>query len=115
MKYFYKLAPFQNKLLWTKKHDIENPFDSPQDIINRCEKNDTSLYMLISHQKKRPNAVIFTRLFDFNTLDSYEFLISPLDNANNLLNINLSPLMKPVLIFEGSEFNNDSVFKGIRN
>jgi len=115
LKYFYKLSPAGRKVLWAKKHDIENPYDQPQDIIRRCEKNDTSMYMLISHQKKRQNAVIFTRLFDFNVLDTYEFLIKTIDNNSNLLNINLSPHMKPVLIFEGSEFNNDALFKGIKS
>lgn len=107
--------PHQHKLLWIKRHEVDNAFEEPADILERCRLNDCSQLVFISHTKKRPHCVQFTRLFDFQVLDSYEFVLAPLQDCSQLQKINLSVEFKPLLVFEGVEFTNDPVFAGLKN
>lgn len=115
MKFFYKLLPHSHKVLWTNKHDVDNVFDDPNQIVERCRKNDTSMVMFISHTKKRPNCVTFIRLFDFVIMDAYEFIFEPIEDCSKLTLINISSEFKPMMVFEGAEFTNDSVLLGVKN
>lgn len=59
-----------SKLL-TKKNEI-NIFEDASSIEFLCTKNDSSVFALASHNKKRPNNLIFGRTFDNQILDAME-------------------------------------------
>ena len=37
-----------------------------------CKKNDSSLFMLGNHNKKRPHNIILGRMYDYHLLDMFE-------------------------------------------
>lgn len=50
-------------------------FEEPDKLDKLFEKFNSSLFMMGSHSKKRPNNIIFGRSFDNHMLDMYEFEI----------------------------------------
>ena len=56
---------------FSRKNDI-HPFDSPSSLEFFAQKNDASLFVTGLHSKKRPNDLIFTRMFDGRVLDMIE-------------------------------------------
>jgi hypothetical protein len=58
--------------MYTKKNQTILPFEDATSIEFFGKKNDTSLFMLTSHSKKRPNNLIMGRLFDYQLMDMME-------------------------------------------
>jgi len=54
-----------------RKKDIR-PFEDAEPIEYAAKKNDASLFMVGTHNKKRPHNVIIGRTFDFQVLDMIE-------------------------------------------
>ena len=48
------------------------PFEDEQPLEFLAHKNDASLFMFGSHNKKRPHNIVMGRLFDFHILDLIE-------------------------------------------
>ena len=104
------------------------PFESLNSITFLCEKNNSSLFAFGNHNKKRPNNIIFGRLFDYKLLNMYEFGINnktfksiesflkvkhnnSIDSGNKTFNYG----SKPGLLFQGNLFIHDETFKNIKN
>jgi ribosome production factor 2 len=80
-----------------------------------AKKNDTSLFVLGSHSKKRPNNLVFGRLFNFAILDMVEFGVEeyiPMINSTKFTNLIGS---KPLMIFNGEYFENNEEMKITQN
>jgi len=64
-----------NATIFNKKNEI-HPFDSSSDSQSSLEfwsnKNDASLFLIGQSTKKRPNGLIFIRMFDSRVLDMIE-------------------------------------------
>ena len=56
-----------------------------------CEKNDTSLFVVGSHSKKRPNNLTFIRMFGGQVLDMVEVGI---ENAKSLNEFKVNLFLK---------------------
>jgi len=79
------------------------------------KKNDTSLFVVGSHSKKRPNNLTFIRMFDGQILDMVEVGI---ENAKSLSEFKTSKCavgMKPLFLFNGDLFENSQVHKTFKN
>ncbi|CAG8731343.1 116_t:CDS:2, partial [Funneliformis mosseae] len=99
---------------FTKKNNI-HPFDDDTSLNFFCEKNDTSLFVVGSHTKKRPNNLTFIRMFDGQILDMIEVGI---ENAKSLKEFKTSKCaigMKPLFLFNGDLFENSHVHKTFKN
>ncbi|KAG2383657.1 hypothetical protein C9374_004328 [Naegleria lovaniensis] len=95
-------------------HDLL-PFEEVQPLEKYVKSEDTSLFLIGSHTKKRPNNIIMGRCFDHQILDMVEFGVSDLkqmESKASLLNVFGS---KPCIIFKGDEFKNNPEFESIRS
>ena len=68
----------------SKKHDLK-PFSDIQPIEYYCQKNICPLFILGDNSKKRPNNIIFGRLYEEKLYDMYEFEISEFKSSNEFL------------------------------
>jgi hypothetical protein len=70
MKDLHTLKAHDGKL-FSRKNDIR-PFEDTQSLEFLCHKNDTSLFCVASHTKKRPMTLTLGRLFNWSVLDMFE-------------------------------------------
>ncbi|CAB4411903.1 Brix-domain-containing protein [Rhizophagus irregularis] len=100
---------------FTKKNNTIHPFDDDTSLNFFYEKNDTSLFVIGSHSKKRPNNLTFIRMFDGQILDMVEVGI---ENAKPLSEFKTSKCaigIKPLFLFVGDLFENSLVYKTFKN
>jgi ribosome production factor 2 len=62
--------------LYLRKTVETFPFDDIGPVESRCSKHDCSLFVISQNQKKRPENLVFGRLFDGHLLDMFEFGLS---------------------------------------
>ena len=61
-----------SKLFLRSTHDIR-PFEEEGGLERFSDKNDCSLFVVGTHQKKRPNNLIMGRMYCSHLLDMFEF------------------------------------------
>ena len=61
-----------SKLFLRKTHDIR-PFEEEAAVERFTDKNDCSLFVVGTHQKKRPNNLTMGRMYCSHLLDMFEF------------------------------------------
>jgi ribosome production factor 2 len=86
-----------SKLFMRKSHDI-HPFEDIGMIEQMAVKQDSSLFVLGSHQKKRPDNLIFGRLFSEHLLDMFEFGVSNYKGIAQY-KAEIDCQIKPILMF----------------
>lgn len=88
-----------------KKNSI-HPFEDASSLEFFSDKNDASLMVYASHQKKRPHALTFIRFFDFKVLDMLELLVDvdTFRSLSQFKNAKTAVGLKPLLAFSGSAF-----------
>ncbi|XP_068609777.1 ribosome production factor 2 homolog isoform X2 [Brachionichthys hirsutus] len=97
-----------------KKKNITRPFEDSTSLFF-SKKSDCSLFLFGSHNKKRPNNLVFGRLFDFHVLDMIELGI---ENYVSLSDIKVSKCAegtKPMLVFAGEAFDADGEHKRLKS
>jgi ribosome production factor 2 len=106
----------------SKMNQGMHPFEDQSSLEFLCEKNDCSLFMLASKSKKRPHALTLGRCFDWQVLDMYEFSLlenSFLSMKDIQKNMVLKPVLhlgsKPLLLFNGEEFDSDPEMMSLKN
>lgn len=101
--------------LLTKKNEI-NVFEDATSIEFLCTKNDTSVFGLASHNKKRPNNLIFGRTFDNQLLDAIEVGV---ENYKSLSDYKGAPKKrvgsKPMFLFVGDKWSAEGPYKKLQN
>ncbi|KAL0967348.1 hypothetical protein UPYG_G00251110 [Umbra pygmaea] len=95
-----------NAVLYKKKN-ITRPFEDSTSLEFFSKKTDSSLFLFGSHNKKRPNNLIFGRLFDFHVLDMIELGIEKCNSLSEIKSSKLPEGTKPMLVFAGEAFDND--------
>jgi ribosome production factor 2 len=91
-----------------KKYSRKNdalPFESTDEIEKYCSTTNCSLFLFFSHQKKRPNNLVFGRLFNKRVLEMYE--VGVVDLIPDLPRGSYEPASVPALLFEGPEWEID--------
>jgi ribosome production factor 2 len=102
---------YREVVKYPRKNDIL-PFESVQDVESFCRESDCSLFLLFSHTKKRPNNLIFGRLFDYHVLEMYEVGVSEL--VPDLPSGAIEHASIPALFFEGDRWDTDfSTFRSV--
>jgi ribosome production factor 2 len=61
-----------DSILFQRNNDM-HPFEAQTSIEFLCQSNDCSLFSFGSHSKKRPHNLVMGRMYDFQTLDMFEF------------------------------------------
>lgn len=104
-----------SQLLMRKAHDI-CPMDDISMIERTSTKYDASLFVVGSHQKKRPHNLVMGRCFDGHALDIAEFGIEDYKSCDKFKSAEyISKELKPVMIFQGEPFENSEKHKRIKN
>uniref|UniRef100_A0A8C6S448 Ribosome production factor 2 homolog n=1 Tax=Neogobius melanostomus TaxID=47308 RepID=A0A8C6S448_9GOBI len=79
------------------------------------KKTDCSLFLFGSHNKKRPNNLIFGRLFDFHVLDMVELGIEKCVSLKEFKTGKCPEGTKPMLVFAGEAFHTDAELKRLKS
>eukprot|EP00158_Paraphelidium_tribonemae_P000895 Partr_v1_DN23633_c0_g1_i1_m19096 putative ribosome production factor 2 homolog len=88
---------------FTRKNDV-HPFDAIESVNEFCAKNDTSLFVMGSHQKKRPHMLTMGRLFDGHVMDMMELLLTNFKAFSDFSNSGCGIGQKPLFVFSGALF-----------
>lgn len=95
-----------------KRKDTFRPFEEDSKIEFLCQKNDASLFAIGQHTKKRPNTITMGRMFDFHILDMFELSV---DKYVPMEHCKMAVGSKPLMIFNGEEFEQKPDFKKLQN
>ncbi|RMJ09046.1 hypothetical protein BHE90_006751 [Fusarium euwallaceae] len=90
---------------FTKKNAI-HPFDDAASLEFFSEKNDASLMLFGSSQKKRPHTLTFIRTFAYKTLDMLELYLDP-ESFRTIAQFKTKKFaigLRPMLLFAGTAF-----------
>uniref|UniRef100_A0A672YUA6 Ribosome production factor 2 homolog n=1 Tax=Sphaeramia orbicularis TaxID=375764 RepID=A0A672YUA6_9TELE len=103
-----------NAVLYKKKN-ITRPFEDSTSLEFFSKKSDCSLFLFGSHNKKRPNNLIFGRLFDFHVLDMIELGIEKYVSLSEIKTSKCPEGTKPMLVFAGEAFDVDNDLKRLKS
>lgn len=103
-----------NAVLYKKKN-ITRPFEDSTSLEFFSKKTDCSLFLFGSHNKKRPNNLIFGRLFDFHVLDMIELGIEKYAFLSDIKTSKCPEGTKPMLVFAGEAFDMDNEHKRLKS
>ncbi|KAM6906298.1 ribosome production factor 2 homolog [Lycodopsis pacificus] len=103
-----------NAVLYKKKN-ITRPFEDSTSLEFFSKKSDCSLFLFGSHNKKRPNNLVFGRLFDFHVLDMIEVGIEKFVSLSEIKTSKCPEGTKPMLVFAGEAFDTDNEHKRLKS
>lgn len=103
-----------NAVLYKKKN-ITRPFEDSTSLEFFSKKSDCSLFLFGSHNKKRPNNLIFGRMFDFHVLDMFELGIEKFVSLSEIKTSKFPEGTKPMLVFAGEAFDTDTEHKRLKS
>ena len=113
LKEFFMLKK-PNALLFWKKNALA-PFDDSSSLEFLTKRNDTSLFAFASHSKKRPNNLVFGRMFDFQVLDMIELGVQNYQSLRSIKGEKCAYANKPCLIFSGAAFETESELRRLKS
>jgi ribosome production factor 2 len=90
---------------FTKKNAI-HPFDDAASLEFFSEKNDASLLVFGSSQKKRPHTLTFVRTFGYKVLDMLELYLDP-ESFRTIAQFKTKKFaigLRPMILFAGTAF-----------
>ncbi|CBZ53462.1 putative brix domain-containing protein [Neospora caninum Liverpool] len=93
-----------------------HPFEDVSTGEYLCQKNDCGTFCLGSSSKKRPNRLIFGRMFANELLDMYEFQVVHYMGSSSFAGVEKPRLGgRPLLLLQGAAFESTEVHRGLRN
>ncbi|KAI7821832.1 Brix domain-containing protein 1 [Kickxella alabastrina] len=95
-----------NAINFTRKNEI-HPFEDETGIEFFARKNDSSLFAVGMHSKKRPHNLILGRTFNYQILDMIEMGVERCTTMQEHKSQACSVGMKPLMVFNGEAFNRD--------
>ncbi|RLV90379.1 Ribosome biogenesis protein RPF2 [Spathaspora sp. JA1] len=98
-----------------RKNEIR-PFEDAAALEFFAEKNDASLMVFSSNNKKRPNTLIFTRFFNHKVYDMIELSIQQnYKLLQDFKKLTFSIGLKPMFVFNGPAFDSHPVFQHVKS
>ncbi|KAG5190971.1 brix domain-containing 1 [Tribonema minus] len=104
--------PFSRML--GRRNDL-TPFDDETGIEFLTTKNDSSLFLFGSHNKKRPNNIVLGRTFDGHILDMMEMGVTAYRGIDEFRGSAKRVGSKPAMLFEGDLWENEEKYRKLRN
>lgn len=104
-----------NAIKLGKKNNKILPFEEEGALEFLGHKNDASLFMLGTSNKKRPDNIVMGRLFDFHVLDMVEFGVLNLRPTSSFKAPAPGVGMRPCFVFCGDEFEQNPTIKRLGN
>eukprot|EP00041_Stephanoeca_diplocostata_P013414 m.235058 g.235058 ORF g.235058 m.235058 type:complete len:208 (+) comp19330_c2_seq2:174-797(+) len=111
LKYFFRdmaRVTGPHSTLLSRKKEIR-PFEDQEPIEYLSQKQDASLFMFGSHNKKRPHNVVFGRTYDGQVRDMVELGLESLRPLEGFSNEGNASGSKPCIVFNGVAFEQDPV------
>lgn len=93
----------QNAVMMSKNNAFL-PFEDAQPVCDMMKKQESSMFVFGSHNKKRPHNIIFGRTFDGQVLDMIEFGVTAFKKMSQFKPTKVPMGAKPCLIFNGDVF-----------
>ncbi|OBZ85885.1 Ribosome production factor 2 [Choanephora cucurbitarum] len=103
-----------NAVHFTKKNELK-PFEDEEKLEFFSQKNDSAFVVVGTHSKKRPHNLVFTRMFNHQVLDMYEFGIENPKSMSSIPGPKCSVGLKPLMVFNGDRFESDETYKYMKN
>lgn len=113
LKDLYDLKKPDAKML-IRKNDI-TIFENATPVEIFCRKNETPLFVMGSHSKKRPDNLVVGRMFDYSLLDMIELGV---DSYKGLKEFCVEKVMlgtKPCLVFNGPLWDQSDDLKQLKS
>lgn len=88
-------------VLFSKRNEVR-PFEDSKPLEFFSQKNDAALIVHASHSKKRPNNLVFARMFEHELLDMFEVGVENHVPVSSKANIMLGH--RPLIIFNGNSW-----------
>ncbi|KAK6866614.1 Ribosome biogenesis protein RPF2 [Candida tropicalis] len=105
--------PFIKK--FSKKNEIR-PFENYEELEFFSEKNDCSLMVFSSSNKKRPNNLTFIRFFNYKVYDMIEFSIQKNHKLlQDFKKLTFTIGLKPMFSFNGPLFDSHPVYQHVKS
>lgn len=102
-------------ITFNKKNQLQ-PFEDSSSLEFWSNKNDASLLLVGSHQKKRPHNLIFTRTFNYQLFDMFELGVENFKSMKSFnINNQVSVGMKPLFNFTGELFDTHPKYQQFKN
>uniref|UniRef100_A0A8C5Q5D2 Ribosome production factor 2 homolog n=1 Tax=Leptobrachium leishanense TaxID=445787 RepID=A0A8C5Q5D2_9ANUR len=98
-----------------KKKNMTRPFEDQTSLEFFSKKSDCSMFVFGSHNKKRPNNLIFGRMFDFHVLDMIELGVEKFVPLKDFKCSKCPEATKPLLIFAGDSFEVNEEYRRLKN
>ena len=95
----------ENSKLFLRTSQDLHPFDDIGPIEQMAVKQAAALFLCGTHQKKRPDNLVFGRMFANHVLDLFEFGVSDYMGASLFKSQEINLMTKPILIFQGEQFD----------
>ncbi|KAJ1986118.1 rRNA-binding ribosome biosynthesis protein rpf2 [Dimargaris cristalligena] len=99
---------------FSKKNEI-HPFDDQAPLEALLRKNDTSLFLLGTHSKKRPHNLVFGRAFDHQILDMIEVGIEYAIPGYVFADAKCAVGARPLFLFQGEAFDQREEYRAFKN
>ncbi|GAB1869721.1 Ribosome production factor 2 homolog [Camponotus japonicus] len=113
MKDLYDLKK-PNAQMMQKKNDIL-PFENIVPVEKFAVKYEAPLFIMASHNKKRPHNLIMGRMYEHTLLDMTEFGVENYKGLKDFKVEKITSGIKPLLIFNGELFESNYEYGKIKN
>lgn len=98
----------------SRKNDI-TVFEDATPVETLCKRNETPLFMLGTHSKKRPDNVVIGRMFNYSLYDMFELGIHSLETLSDFPGPKVTLGTKPCLIFNGPSWDQTDELKQLKS
>lgn len=99
---------------FSRKNEVR-PFEDASSIEFFSEKNDASLIVVATNNKKRPNNLTFVRLFNFQVYDMIELRAANVKVIDQFKSLTVQVGLKPMFTFNGGVFDTHPVYQHIKS
>lgn len=99
---------------FSRKNEVR-PFEDTSSIEFFSEKNDASLIVVATNNKKRPNNLTFVRLFNFQVYDMIELRAANVKVIDQFKSLTVQVGLKPMFTFNGGVFDTHPVYQHIKS
>ncbi|XP_071803122.1 ribosome production factor 2 homolog [Asterias amurensis] len=113
LKELYTLKKTDSNMLQRK--NMLRPFEDRTQLEHFSKKFDSSLFLFGSHSKKRPNNLVFGRMFDHQVLDMVELGVEKFTSMYEIKSAKCMSGTKPCLVFAGDAFETEHEYKRLKN
>src|SRR5262249_53573058 len=92
-----------------------HPFEDDTSLQFLCKKNDSSLFVVGTHSKKRPHNLVLGRTFDGQILDMVELGMASFAGMKSFAGPKCAVGMKPCMVFNGELWDQVAEYRKLKN